>query len=125
MHQFFTNIDLLQISKKVELLNSFFAKQCSIIDNRSKIPSFRNSKADKSLSNIPFTEKNIEKVIQNLDLNKAHEHDMISIRMLKICNKSATKPLLIKPLRRVAFPMSGRKQCCPCPLFTKKLTNSY
>ena len=30
------------------------------------------------------------------------------------------KYVIIKPLRRVAFPMSGRKQCCPCPLFTKK-----
>ena len=112
MHQFFTNIDLLQISKKVELLNSFFAKQCSIIDNRSKIPSFLNSKADKSLSNITFTEKNIEKVIQNLDLNKTHGHDMISIRMLKICDNQT--------LEKGCFPNERKKAMLSLSIVHKK-----
>ena len=73
----------------------FFAKQCSIVDNGSEIPSFLHPKTDKSLSNITFTEKDIEKVIQNLDSNKAHENDVISISMLKTCGKSIIKPLLI------------------------------
>ena len=77
------------------MFNSFFAKQCSIIDSGSEIPSFLHSKLDKSLSNIPFTEKDIEKVIQSLDSTKAHGHDMISISMLKIYGKSIIKPLLI------------------------------
>ena len=51
------------------LLNSFLAKQCSVIDNGSEIPSFLHPKSDKSLSHITFTEKAIEKVMQNLDLN--------------------------------------------------------
>ena len=68
------------------MFNSFLAKQCSIIDNRSEIPTFLNPKTVKSLSNITFAEKDIEKVIQNLDSNKAHGHDMISIRILKICD---------------------------------------
>ena len=38
-----------------------------------------------------FTEKDTEKFIQNLDSNKVHEHNMISIRMLKICGKSIIK----------------------------------
>ena len=42
-----------------------------------------------------FTEKDIEKVMQNLDSNNCHEHDMISICMLTICGKSIIKPLLI------------------------------
>ena len=33
------------------------------------------------------------KIIHNLDPNKAHGHDMISIRMLKICGNSIYKPL--------------------------------
>ena len=49
------------------MFNSFFAKQCSIIDNGSEIPLFLHSKANKVLSNITFTEKDIEKLIQNLD----------------------------------------------------------
>ena len=69
------------------MLNSFFAKQCSVIDNGKEILSVLHPKTDKSLSNITLTEKDIEKVIQILDSNKAHGHGMISIRMLKICGK--------------------------------------
>ena len=32
-------------------------------------------------------------LIENLDSNKAHGHDMISIRMLKLCGKSICKSL--------------------------------
>ena len=55
-----------------------------LIDNGSEIPSFLHPKIGKSLSNNTFIEKDIEKVMQNLDPNKVHGHDMISIRMLKI-----------------------------------------
>ena len=34
-----------------------------------------------------FTEKDVEKVIQNLDSNKAHGHDMTSIHMHKAFDK--------------------------------------
>ena len=98
--------------KKAELLNSFFAKQCSIIDNGIEIPSFLYPKTDKSLSNITFTEKDIEKVIQSLDSNKVNGHDMISIGMLKICGKSIIKPLLIiykKYLEKRCFPNEWKK----------------
>ena len=98
--------------EKAELFNSFFAKQCSIIDNGSEIPSFLHPKTDKSLSNITFTEKDIENVIQNLDSNKVHGHDMISIRMLKICVKSIIKPLLIifkKCIEKSCFPNEWKK----------------
>ena len=37
----------------------------------------------------------ILKVIRNLDVNKAHGHDDISIRMSKICHLVVTKPLYI------------------------------
>ena len=32
-------------------------------------------------------------VIKNLDSNKAHNHDMVSIPMLKLCADSICKPL--------------------------------
>ena len=108
-------IDLLQISKKKPncLILFFFAKQYSIINNNSEILSFLHPKTDKSLSKIMFTEKDIKKVIQNLDSNEAHGNGMTSIRMLKICIKSIIKPLLIiykKYLENCVFPTSGRKQ---------------
>ena len=39
------------------------------------------------------TSEDITKLIQNLDPNKAHGHDQISIHMLKICGKIICKPL--------------------------------
>ena len=126
-HQFFTKIDLLQISKKKpNCLILFLLGKCSIIDNGSKIPSFLHPKTDKSLSNTTSTGKDIEKFIKNLDSKKAHEHDIISIRMLKICGKSITKSLLIiykKCLEKACFPNEWKK--ANVVSVHKKMTNSY
>ena len=46
-----------------------------------------------SLTTIDFSNNDILKIIRNLDPNKAHGHDMISIRMVKICDDSICKPL--------------------------------
>ena len=43
----------------------------------------------KSLSSVEFSTYDILKII----LKKAHNHDMISIRMLKICDEPIGKPL--------------------------------
>ena len=51
------------------------------------------SKKHKSISAITFTCDDIATLIKNLDPNKAHGYDMISIRMLKLCGKSICKPL--------------------------------
>ena len=94
------------------MFNSFL-KQCLIIDNGSEIPSFLYPKTDKPLSNITFTEKDIKKVIQNLDSSKAHGHDMI-------------KPLLIvykKCLEEGCFPNEWKKANV-APVH-KKMTSSY
>ena len=112
--------------EKVELFDSFSAKQCSIIDNGSEIPSFLHPKTDRSLSYITFIEKDIEKIIQYLDSNKDHRHDMISIRMLKICGKSIIKSLLIiykKRLEKGCFPNEWKKSNV-VPV-DKKMTHGY
>ena len=48
---------------------------------------------DNRLSSVTFSQNDIAKIIQNLHSNKAHDHDDISIRMLKICGSSIYKPL--------------------------------
>ena len=48
---------------------------------------------NEKLSDTIFNNEDIGKVISGLDPNKAHGHDMISIRMLKICDESIRKPL--------------------------------
>ena len=43
---------------------------------------------------MSFSRNDIAKISRDLDLNKAHDHD-ISIRMLKICGEYILKPLKI------------------------------
>ena len=45
------------------------------------------------LSTVELLTCNILEIIINLNPNKAHGHDVISIWMLKICNESICKPL--------------------------------
>ena len=40
-----------------------------------------------------FNCNDIATIICSLDPNKAHDYDMISIRMFKICDKSTDNPL--------------------------------
>ena len=47
------------------------------------------------MNNINFSESDILKVIRNLEPNKAHGHDEISIPMLQICDKTICKPLYL------------------------------
>ena len=47
---FHENRFVTDFKQKAELFNSFFATQCSIIDNGGEIPSYLNPKTDKSLS---------------------------------------------------------------------------
>ena len=44
------------------------------------------------LNSIDFNEDEVLKVIRALNIHKAHGHDDISIRVLKICDKSLLKP---------------------------------
>ena len=71
----------------------FFAKQCSLIDNNSKLPSQLHYLTDNCLSSESFSQDDIAKIIHNLDPNKAHDHDNTSSRMLKISGSSIYKPL--------------------------------
>ena len=99
--------------KKAELFNSFFAKQCTIINNVSSLPSELLLKTDKFLSNITFSSDDILKIIQNLDSEKAHGYDRISIRMLKLCEPSICKSLeIIFKSCEIIF-----KSCLECGIF--------
>ena len=61
--------------------------------NSSKLPLTLNKKTNNSISSITFNRNDIATIIRSLDPNKAHGYDMISIRMLKIYDKSICKPL--------------------------------
>ena len=67
--------------------------QCSLINTNSDLPSVPSKKTRKLLSTIHFTSDGILKIIQNLDPNKAHGHDKISIWMTKVYEVSILQPL--------------------------------
>ena len=67
---------------------SSFLKQCSLINGDSSLPSEIIRKRGNSLYSVRFSTEEILKVISNLDSNKAHGHDEVSIRILKICGSS-------------------------------------
>ena len=47
------------------------------------------------LTSCEFYETEILQIINNQNSNKAHGHDMISIRLLKLCGKAICRPLNI------------------------------
>ena len=96
----------------------------ALINNGSSLPSELLLKTDKFLSNITSSSDGILKIIQNLDSEKAHGFDRISIRMLKICGPSICKPLEIifkSCLESEIFPLEWKKTNVPVH---KKMTNN-
>ena len=111
---------------KAERFNAFFAKQCSFIKNSSELPSHLHYLTDNRLSSVSFSQDDIAKIIQNLDPNKAHGHDNISIRMLKICGSSIYKPLEMifkQCIETGVFPSEWKK--ANIVLIHKKGTNKH
>ena len=69
----FIKKDISKHEDKAELFNTFFAKQCSLINNSSVLPSVL----------FKWTANVISSSISGP--NEAHGHDMTSISMLEIC----------------------------------------
>ena len=84
---------ITDFKEKAQIFNDFFAKQCTLVENTSKLPTDSFKRTNNLLSAISFTKDDIAKIIKNFNPNKAHGFDMISIRMLKICGDSILKPL--------------------------------
>ena len=80
-------------TEKANLFNDFFATQCTPLSNNNVLPSAISFKTQSRLSSINFEKEDILKIIRNLNVNKAHGHDNISIRMLKICDSVLVEPL--------------------------------
>ena len=83
------------IKTKANIFNKFFADQCTPLKNNSILPTNQIFLTQARLEFLEFNEGEILKIIRALNINKAHGHDDISIRMIKICDKSLLKPLTI------------------------------
>ena len=80
---------------KADILNIFFAEQCIPLKNDGKLPSNQIYLTQSKLVSLDFNEDKVLKIIRSLNIHKAHSYDDISIRMIKICDKSLLKPLII------------------------------
>ena len=81
-------------TKKANIFNDFFALQCTSLNNSNVLPAKVTFKTQSRLNSICFEEDDILKTIRNLNVDKAHGHD-ISIRTLKICDSVVVEPLSI------------------------------
>ena len=81
------------ILDKANLFNNFSAEQCTPISNDSTVSVNITFETREGLSSLEFCVDYIVKIIRSLDQKKPHGHDEISIRMIKPCASSISKPL--------------------------------
>ena len=79
-------------SQKATIFNKFFASQCTLLQNSSSLPTFYLT-TNETLSSLNISDNDIFAIIKNLNPNKFHVWDNISIRMIKLCGKSIVCPL--------------------------------
>ena len=101
------NSFVTDIQTKANIFNKFFAEQCTPLKNNSVLPVNQMFLTQSRLNYIDFNEDEILKIIRALNIHKAHGHDDISIRMIKICDKSLLKPLML------LFENSTKSSCYP------------
>ena len=80
---------------KVNIFNKFFAKKCTHLRNGSVLPVNQTFLTQARLKSLDFKEVKILKITRALNIYKAHGYDDISIRMIKSCDKSLLKPLIL------------------------------
>ena len=83
------------IQTKTNNFNKFFADQCQPLNNASDLPTYQIFLTQSELVSLDFNERELLQIIRALNINKAHGHDDISIRMIKTCDKSLLKPLIV------------------------------
>ena len=72
-----------------------FAEQCTPLKHVIVFPINQIFLTQSRLSSLDFNKDKILKIIRTLNINKSRNCDDISIRIMKICDKSLTKPLII------------------------------
>ena len=74
------------------IFNDFFVKQCSLLEKDVELPTLF-PRTSLILEDIEVSPRKILELIRNLDSNKAHGYDDLSISMLKICDEAIVLPL--------------------------------
>ena len=96
---------------KANIFNNFFSKQCTPLANRNKLPESQVYLTNSRINSVPFSDNLVIK-IRNLNVNKAHGHDDIPIRMIKMYDESIVRPLSIifrNSLNSCIYPSTWKK----------------
>ena len=83
------------IQTKTNIFNKFFGDQCQPLNNASDLPTNQIFLTQSRLVSLDFNEGELLQIIRAVNINKVHGHDDISIRMIKICDKSLLKPFIV------------------------------
>ena len=85
----------IDVKTKANILNKFFAEQCTPLTNDSVLPINQIFLTQSSLGTLDFNENKILKIIRALNIHKSHGHNDISTKMIQICDRILLKPLII------------------------------
>ena len=86
---------IIDFNEKANLFNKYFSSQCNPLPNDSKSPENQIYIAETILSSFNIEDEVISKITNTLDINKAHGHDEVSTRILRLGDKSIVKSLSI------------------------------
>ena len=113
---------ITDFKQKTEIFNSHCSKH---LKQQQQTSIRMYTKTNESLSSITFEINTMEKIIKKLDPNKFHGHDMLSVRMSKLCGESIYQPLNLlfqSHLETGQFPSEWKKKLLQ---FLKRVMNSY
>ena len=85
---FINNKFVTDFQENANVFNSFFANQCSPIPSSSALPAKISYMTKDRIKTLCFCKSDVIKLIKALDVSKAHGHDGISVKMIKICADS-------------------------------------
>ena len=95
------NKHVSDFKEKANYFNEFF----SVLPDKSYLTAC-------SLESITISGSDILKTFRSLDINTAHGHDDISVRIMKICNDGIVKPLkilFVNSVNQAVFRIRWRK----------------
>ena len=91
----FNGAFVTEFQEKTNIFNSFFAKQCTLVSNSNDLTSEFTYMTEERIHSIAFSESDVITIIRALDINKTHDHDNISVRMIKLCTNTVAHPLTL------------------------------
>ena len=102
------NGEMISIFWKKPSFLSFFASQCTPLSNESTLPPLTIT-TDKRLLSLKINEDDILSIIKGLNSNKSHGLNKLSIKMVKMGDKTLIYPLKLifkATIQESVFPVS-------------------